>query len=57
MCTRKQSAEILAAAFTDHNAAVVKIQGSQTTVQWGRSYWKLNATLLKGDGLEDKFKQ
>lgn len=57
MCTRKQSAEILVAAFTDHNAAVVKIQGSQTTVLWGRIYWKLNATLLQGEGSKDKLKQ
>jgi hypothetical protein len=54
---KKTSAEILAAAFTDHNAVVLKLQGNQTPAQCGRSYWKLNVTLLQKEGLKEKFKQ
>jgi hypothetical protein len=43
----KKSAEILAAAFTDNNAAVVRLKMQAPNIQWGKERWRLNITLLQ----------
>jgi hypothetical protein len=53
----KQSAEIMAAAFTDHNAAAVKLRLDGPVIQRGRGRWKMNTTILQKDGKTDPFKQ
>jgi hypothetical protein len=48
----KTSAEIVAAAFTDHNAAIVRLILRAPTIRWGRGRWNLNTTLLQEETLQ-----
>jgi hypothetical protein len=53
----KPSAEIMAAAFTDHNAAAVKLRLDGPVILRGRGRWNVNTTLLQEDGQTDRLKQ
>jgi hypothetical protein len=39
----------LAAAFTDHNAAVVRLAVKAPNIRWGNGRWRLNITLLQDE--------
>jgi exonuclease III len=57
MLTRKISTTTLAAAFTDHHAVKLTLQGQRVMQQWGNGYWKLNITLLTTADVQNRFKQ
>jgi hypothetical protein len=52
----KQSAEMMAAAFTDHNVAAVKLGVDGPVIVQGRGRWKMNRTLFQEDGQTGRFK-
>jgi hypothetical protein len=54
---KKISTELKTAAFTEHNTVVFKIKHGHTATSWGRGYWKLNSTLLKGDAIKEEFQE
>jgi exonuclease III len=45
---RKTGIETLAAAFTDHNAVIIRIAIDTPLPTRGRGYWKMNTQLLQG---------
>jgi hypothetical protein len=53
----KQSAAIISEALTDHHASLVRLRLNVPQVQWGRGYWKLNASLLQEDTVLDRFRR
>jgi hypothetical protein len=54
---RKYGIETAVAAFTDHLAVILLISLDVTTVQWGRSYWKMDAALLSDAGVQETLQQ
>jgi hypothetical protein len=52
----KQSTEVTAAAFTDHNGAAVELRLDGPVVHRGRGRWKMNTTPLQKDGQTGRFK-
>jgi hypothetical protein len=44
---KKCGTETAVTAFTDHLAVMLRIALSVTTIRRGRSYWKMNAALLR----------
>jgi hypothetical protein len=53
----KQSAEILAAACTDHKAVAIKLRLEGPALHRGRGRWKMNTALSQEDGQIDLFHQ
>jgi hypothetical protein len=45
--TRKTGIETVAAAFTDHNAIILRIAIDTPLPTRGRGYWKMNTNLLQ----------
>jgi len=45
------------AAFTDHLAVVIRIALAATTMQHGRSYWKMNMALLRKESFQEQVRQ
>jgi hypothetical protein len=52
MWALKTSAEIVVAAFTNHNAAIVRLKLRAPNIRWGRGRWSLNTTLLQDETLQ-----
>jgi hypothetical protein len=57
MVHRKTGIEILPAAFTDHNAVVLRLALGEIRARRGRARWKLNPTMLKDADLLTKLRQ
>ena len=55
--SRKTGIEILPAAFTDHNAVVLRLAISERRERQGRARWKMNPVLLKNDELITQLRQ
>jgi len=54
---QKQGAETRIAAFTDHQAVVIRIALQITTVRRGRSYCKMNTALLGEERFREQLRQ
>ena len=54
---QKYGIETAVAAFTDHLAAILCFVLDVTTVQRGRSYWKMDAVLLRDAGVQKIIQQ
>jgi endonuclease/exonuclease/phosphatase family metal-dependent hydrolase len=54
---RKTGIEILPAAFTGHNAVVLRLALGKRHVRMGRARWKMNPILLKDDELLSQLQQ
>ena len=54
---RKYGIETAVAAFTDHLAVILRIALNVTTVQLGRSYWKMDTALLRDAGVQETLQQ
>jgi hypothetical protein len=54
--SRKTGIEMLAAAFTDHNAVIIRIAIDTPLPTRGRGYWKMNAQLIKEETFCEKLK-
>jgi hypothetical protein len=50
---RKCVTETTVIAFTDHLAVILRIALNVTTARRGRSYWKMNAALLREAGVQE----
>jgi hypothetical protein len=54
---RKYGIETAVAVLTDHLAVILRISLNVTTVQRGRSYWKMDAALLSDTGVQETLQQ
>jgi len=54
---QKYGIETAVAAFTDHLAVILRIAFDVTTIQRGRSYWKMDAALVRDDGVQKTLHQ
>jgi len=54
---QKRGVETRLAAFTDHLAVVLRIALQVTPVWRGRSYWKMNTTLLGDKNFQRQLRQ
>jgi hypothetical protein len=54
---RKYGIETAVAAFTDHLAVILRSFLDVTTAQRGRSYWKMDATLLSDAVVQESLQQ
>ena len=53
----KQGIKMRVAAFTDHLAVVLRIELEVTTAWRGRSYWKMNTTLLREENFQSHLRE
>jgi hypothetical protein len=54
---RKQEMEVVATAFTDHFAVVIRLTTDMPIPERGRSYWKMNASLLSATDFRDDLQE
>jgi len=54
---QKYGIETAVAAFTDHLAVILRIALDVTTIQRGRSYWKMDAALVRDKGVQETLHQ
>jgi hypothetical protein len=54
---RKQGIEVVAIAFTDHFAVVIRLTTDVSIPERGRSYWKMNVSLLSATDFRDDLQE
>ena len=54
---QKYGIETAVAAFTDHLAVIFRIVLDVTTIQRGRSYWKIDAALVRDEEVQETLHQ
>jgi hypothetical protein len=54
--SKKTGIEMMAAAFTDHNAVILRLEMDHPPNNRGRGYWKMNKNILQEKTFQETFK-